>query len=125
MIDFSIMDAVVADICKSLEDGIDEWEFRTCTINKKGTNTEYWVASGVPVTEIWSRDGGASQVFSKEQGLRIRYALCKRKEIIASNRQRELIQSFSRHNDLLVHPDKEGVNSIIDNFRKYINWGKP
>lgn len=90
---YDLMEETVNKICKSLEEESHKWIFETCTFTKKGTGIEYWCSGDGPVVDIWS-GSGRNQVFSSEQGNRIRksYHIARQKQ--ASVLQEKIISSM-------------------------------
>lgn len=86
MSQYAVMEETVNKICKSLTEDPHSWKFETCTFKKKGTNIEYWSTLDGPIVDVWL-GSGRNQVFSTEQGERIRKAY-----IIARERQASVLQ---------------------------------
>lgn len=90
---YELMEETVDKLCKSLKEEPHAWKFETCTFKKKGTDIEYWCSGGGPITEIWL-GRGCNQVFSEQQGKRIRESYNIAKQTQASVLQEKIMKSF-------------------------------
>jgi hypothetical protein len=96
MKEFKFMQETVDMICKSMVEDHSRWKVGTYTVTDRNKGVEYWTAtSGGPITEVW-KYSSAEAVFSTEQGWQFRGAYDKMREIKASQRQQEVLDTFKR-----------------------------
>lgn len=96
MKDFKYMDDVVDAICKSLIEESSRWQFNVHTFHKKGSGTKYWCASGSydSITQTWNGHT-TTQVFSYEQGEKIKEAYDIAREKQASVAQQKILNEYA------------------------------
>ena len=93
---FDYMEKTVNEICHSLENTPEHWEFETCTFKNILTGVEFWASDdNSPITESWE-SGTADKVFSVNQGKRIRKSYNIAREKSASVRQHKIRESFGQ-----------------------------
>lgn len=104
MFDYDFMESAVKNICDSLINNIDEWEFNKGTFKKKGTNINfiYDAFELTPITTVWNGTC-FDQVFSKEQGERITkaYNIANKaisNKILLNKSQIQILKIYSRVN---------------------------
>lgn len=95
MSDYAYMEDAVQAICDSLVSEPHKWVVNTYTFKKGWSGPSYWTSIGdnAPITEIWN-GFDSHQVFSIEQGKRIREAYNIMRRTQASEHQKKVINSM-------------------------------
>ena len=93
MSQYNLMEETVRKLCKSLEEEPHDWEFETYTFKKKGDDIEYWSSGSKPITEVWL-GRNCNQVFSVDQGRRIRESYDIARQQQASILQEKIMLKF-------------------------------
>lgn len=94
MSNFDIMEETVNKLCNSLIEKPQDWKFNSGTFQRLNDNIEYWdtILDG-PITHLW-KNSARVEVFSVEQGTRIRKAVNIARKRQASVVQQMVIDSF-------------------------------
>lgn len=94
MSNFDIMEETVSKLCNSLIEKPQDWEFNSNTFKRLNDNIEYWdTALNGAITHLW-KNSARVEIFSVEQGLRIREAVNIARKKQASIIQQMVINSF-------------------------------
>lgn len=95
MKNYNYMDSVVDEICYSMLSSPDRWEVNVYTVLDKKSRNELWHGhDDKPITKYWT-GRTTEEVFSESQGIRIRQAFDKMREINSSLNQQKLISTFN------------------------------
>lgn len=109
---YDIMEDTVRKLCHSLTHEPERWDIEVHTLEDTKTGVQYWIH---PHTMFELFNGrGKTQVFSHEQGLRVRQAFEKLCVIKATIAQEKVIKS--------LHPPQPEL-SLLSRLLSYLTQG--
>lgn len=112
------LEPVVEDLVQRLEEMSSTLTISGYFLKDSKTGTSYWIGgstSSYPITEIWEKNN-EHEVFSREQGQRIRKALKVFVDKTGNPYQQKLLERFSKTEK--PSKEKEEVGEVSSSFWK-------